>query len=57
MTVILLNYTKQGRPFYNALHIAPVRDADGRVEYFIGIQLDVSEVKDDGQEHGEHGVC
>eukprot|EP00878_Enallax_costatus_P033443 GHUV01036901.1.p1 GENE.GHUV01036901.1~~GHUV01036901.1.p1 ORF type:complete len:141 (-),score=15.40 GHUV01036901.1:390-812(-) len=53
VTVILLNYTKQRKPFHNALHIAPVRDADGRVEYFIGIQLDVSEAGDDGQQHGE----
>lgn len=60
VTVILLNYTKQGTPFYNALHVAPVRDADGLVEYFIGIQLDVSETGDDGHQHGEghcHSIC
>jgi hypothetical protein len=45
VTVTLLNYTKSGRPFWNALHVAPMRDADGKLEYFIGIQLDVSEAE------------
>jgi hypothetical protein len=50
VTVTLLNYTKSGRPFWNALHVAPMRDADGKLEYFIGIQLDVSEaaLQEDG---------
>lgn len=43
VTVTLLNYSKSGRPFWNALHVAPMRDAEGKLEYFIGIQLDVSE--------------
>jgi hypothetical protein len=41
-TVTLLNYKKDGTPFWNALHVSPVRDADGRLEYFIGVQLDVT---------------
>jgi hypothetical protein len=45
VTVTLLNYTKSGRPFWNALHVAPMRDADGKLEYFIGIQLDVSDAE------------
>ena len=44
ITVTLLNYTKDGRPFWNCLHVAAVRDADGAVEFFIGVQLDVTMV-------------
>eukprot|EP00775_Hariotina_reticulata_P006688 gene6688-6911_t len=43
VTVTLLNYTKTGQPFYNALHVAPVRDAEGQLEYLIGIQLDITQ--------------
>jgi hypothetical protein len=41
-TVTLLNYRKDGTPFWNCLHVAPVRDADGRVQFFAGVQLDVT---------------
>jgi PAS domain-containing protein len=41
-TVTLLNFKKDGTPFWNALHVAPVRDADGRVEFYVGVQLDVT---------------
>lgn len=50
VTVTLLNYRKDGSPFWNALHIAPVRDAEGVLEYFIGVQLDVTQ---QGQQGGE----
>lgn len=40
--VELVNYRKDGTPFWNALTIAPVRDGD-RVTHFIGVQTDVSE--------------
>lgn len=49
VTVTLLNYRKDGTPFWNALHIAPVRDAEGVLEYFIGVQLDVTQQQE--QEH------
>nr|AML79331.1 putative LOV domain-containing protein [Chlamydomonas sp. BC-2016] len=42
ITVRLLNYTAGGRPFWNLLHIAPIRGSDGAVMFFAGIQLDVS---------------
>lgn len=29
VTVTLLNYRKDGRPFWNSLHISPLRDAGG----------------------------
>lgn len=41
-TVRLLNYTKQGRAFWNLFSLAPVFDADGNVRYFIGVQVDVT---------------
>lgn len=40
--VTLLNYRKDGTPFYNRLRISPVRDAEGGVTHFIGIQEDIS---------------
>lgn len=32
----LLNYKKDGTPFWNLLTIAPIKDHDGRVLKFIG---------------------
>jgi diguanylate cyclase (GGDEF)-like protein/PAS domain S-box-containing protein len=40
---ILLNYRKDGTPFWNDLKIAPVRDPDGTVTHFIGSITDVSD--------------
>ena len=42
-TVEILNYRKDGTPFWNRLAITPVTDAGGDVTHFIGIQSDVSE--------------
>lgn len=41
--VTLRNYAKDGRPFWNELSISPVRDNNGIVIYFIGIQKDVTD--------------
>lgn len=38
----LLNYRKDGTPFWNHMRIAPVRDANGEVTHFVGIQTDVT---------------
>ena len=43
--VTLLNYRKDGSPFWNDLTIAPVRDESGRVTHFVGLQNDVTERK------------
>ena len=40
---VLLNYRKDGTPFWIDLKIAPVKDADGAVTHFIGNQTDVSD--------------
>jgi PAS domain S-box-containing protein len=41
--VEILNYKKDGTPFRNALMIAPIFDASGAVEYFLGSQVEVAE--------------
>lgn len=42
VTVQLLNYRKDGTPFWNRLSITPVRDAAGLVTHLIGVQSDVT---------------
>jgi PAS domain S-box-containing protein len=44
--VVLRNYRKDGRPFWNELHIAPVRDATGETTHYIGIQSDITARKE-----------
>ncbi len=44
--VVLRNVRKDGRPFWNELSIAPVYDADGRLVNYVGIQTDVTEIKE-----------
>nr|AML79283.1 putative LOV domain-containing protein [Sanguinaria canadensis] len=38
----LLNYKKDGSPFWNLLTIAPIKDESGKVLKFIGMQVEVS---------------
>ncbi|XP_025822698.1 phototropin-1A isoform X6 [Panicum hallii] len=38
----VLNYKKDGTPFWNLLTVAPIKDEDGRVLKFIGMQVEVS---------------
>jgi PAS domain S-box-containing protein len=42
VTQRLLNYKKNGSPFWNSVHVTPVRDASGAVVLFAGVQIDVS---------------
>ena len=44
LVVEILNYRKDGTPFWNALHLGPIYDAQGRLIYFFGSQWDVTEV-------------
>ena len=39
----LLNYRRDGTPFWNALHVGPVHGEDGRLIRFFGSQWDVTE--------------
>lgn len=38
----LLNYKKDGKPFWNLLTITPIKDGSGKVIKFIGMQVEVS---------------
>ncbi len=40
--VEILNYRRDGAPFWNRLSITPIRDAAGRLTHFIGVQSDVT---------------
>ena len=40
--VEILNYRKNGEPFWNRLSITPIRNSDGAVTHFLGIQSDVT---------------
>ncbi|MCO5552886.1 hypothetical protein L7F22_006405 [Adiantum nelumboides] len=41
-TELLLNYKRDGQPFFNLLTILPLRDATGNLVYFIGGQTEVT---------------
>jgi diguanylate cyclase (GGDEF)-like protein/PAS domain S-box-containing protein len=44
-TCILLNYRKDGTPFWNELSIAPIFDPQGKLIYFVGLQANVTDRK------------
>ncbi len=46
----LLNYRRDGTPFWNALNISPVMDAHGQVTHFVSVQRDVTQSREKEQE-------
>jgi phosphoserine phosphatase RsbU/P len=44
--VELLNYRRDGTPFWNRLSITPVRDAKGVLTHYLGIQSDITASKE-----------
>ncbi|MFT8243731.1 histidine kinase famiy protein [Roseomonas sp. BN140053] len=42
VSVELLNYKRDGTPFWNGVYIAPVHDQSGKLIYFFASQLDVT---------------
>ena len=42
VTVVLRNYRKDGSCFWNELSMAPIRNREGKVTHFVGIQNDVT---------------
>jgi len=41
-TVTLLNYRRDGSPFWNQISVSPVLDASGVASHWVGIQVDVT---------------
>jgi len=46
IAIDILNYRKDGTPFWNALYISPVIDETGELQFFFASQLDVTDRKD-----------
>ena len=45
VNVELLNYKKDGSPFWNQLHLSPILDEEGEVAYYFASQIDISEYR------------
>lgn len=45
-TVELLNYKKNGIPFWNRLSITPLKNNIGEVTHYVGVQSDITELKE-----------
>jgi len=50
VTVEILNYRRDGSPFWNRLNIVPVEDDSGTVTHFLGLQRDVTDRKEREQQ-------
>ena len=46
VSVEILNYRKNGEPFWNQLDVAPIKDEDGEVTHLVGFQTDITERKE-----------
>lgn len=46
LSLEILNYRKDGTPFWNALSLSPVRDASGAVSYYFAVLGDVSDKRE-----------
>ncbi|KAF2108555.1 hypothetical protein BDV96DRAFT_261913 [Lophiotrema nucula] len=46
---ILLNYKRDGTPFLNLVMMAPLMDHRGNVRYFVGCQIDISNLIEGGR--------
>lgn len=52
--VLLRNYRRDGTLFWNELHLAPVFSDDGKLTHFIGVQTDVTALKNAQAEATQH---
>jgi len=39
---VLKNFKKDGTPFWNELHLSPIRNSDGEITHYLGIQNDIT---------------
>nr|AML79616.1 putative LOV domain-containing protein [Stephanosphaera pluvialis] len=53
VSVRLLNYRKDGTPFWNLLTVTPIKTPDGKVSKFVGVQVDVTS-KTEGKAVADH---
>lgn len=42
----ILNYTKEGQPFWNRLSLVPIFDNKGELTYYVGIQSDITKARE-----------
>lgn len=54
-TVVLLNYKIDGTTFWNQFFVASLRDVEGRIVNYLGVQCKVSE--DYAKAFGKTGDC
>lgn len=54
VSVRLLNYRKDGTPFWNLLTMTPIKTPDGQVSKFVGVQVDVTS-KTEGKATTDNG--
>ena len=45
LIIDVLNYRKDGSPFWNRLSLTPVKNPDGQATHYIGIQSDISRMR------------
>ncbi|KAI4237266.1 MAG: hypothetical protein LQ349_001983 [Xanthoria aureola] len=41
---VMINYRRDGTPFVNLVMVVPLRDQNGKVRYYLGAQLDITEL-------------
>uniref|UniRef100_A0A126X3J4 non-specific serine/threonine protein kinase n=2 Tax=Chlamydomonadaceae TaxID=3051 RepID=A0A126X3J4_9CHLO len=56
VSVRLLNYRKDGTPFWNLLTMTPIKTPDGRVTKFVGVQVDVTSKTEGKSQYDKTGV-
>ncbi len=49
----ILNYRKDGTPFWNLVYLEPICDQFGLVDKFFGVQVDISDILDRHQERSK----
>lgn len=40
----MLNYRRDGSPFMNLIMVVPLQDQDGKLKYYLGAQLDITDM-------------